>query len=163
MKTDIFLMVQRFNPFLDRKKIKLKSLIFTAVFIVFLSSISFANPFENVLIISIDALHPKALGQKTSTNIYTLMEKGSYTLNGNSTTPPLTLLSHTAMFTGLEPSESGKTDNVWQQGQKRVTKKPSLTQQSLWVFQPDCSIQKKSWVSWLTRQLIFTNCLMIFQ
>ncbi len=123
MKTDIFLMVQRFNPFLDRKKIKLKSLIFTAVFIVFLSSISFANPFENVLIISIDALHPKALGQKTSTNIYTLMEKGSYTLNGNSTTPPLTLLSHTAMFTGLEPSESGKTDNVWQQGQKRVTKK----------------------------------------
>jgi rhodanese-related sulfurtransferase len=74
---------------------------------------AFANQFENVLIISVDALHPKALGLKTSTNIHTLMDKGAYTLNGSSTTPPLTLLSHTAMFTGLGPSESGKTDNNW--------------------------------------------------
>jgi len=78
------------------------------------------NSVENVLIISIDALHPKALGPKTSTNIHALMDKGAYTLTGRSTSPPLTLLSHTAMFTGLTPNESGKTDNGWQPGQSRV-------------------------------------------
>jgi len=80
----------------------------------------FARFLENILIISIDALHPKALGPKASTNIHALMDKGTYTLDGSSTTPPLTLLSHTAMFTGLGPGESGKTDNGWQPGQDRV-------------------------------------------
>ena len=96
--------------------------MFAVVLSMFLCGIAFATPFENILIVSIDALHPKALGPKTSTNIYKLMEKGTYTLNGNSTSPPLTLLSHTAMFTGLLPAQSGKTDNAWLPGQHRVKK-----------------------------------------
>ncbi len=99
-----------------------KCLMFAVVLSMFLCGIAFAMPFENILIVSIDALHPKALGPKTSTNIYKLMKRGTYTLNGNSTSPPLTLLSHTAMFTGLLPTQSGKTDNAWLPGQDRVKK-----------------------------------------
>jgi hypothetical protein len=58
---------------------------------------------ENILIVSIDALHPKALGPKSSPLINALMEKGVYTLKGQSTDPPLTLIAHSAMFSGLSP------------------------------------------------------------
>jgi predicted AlkP superfamily pyrophosphatase or phosphodiesterase len=75
---------------------------------------------ENILIVSIDALHPKALGPKSSPHIYKLMEKGVYTLKGQSTDPPLTLISHSAMFSGLSPLENGKTDNDWLPGQDTI-------------------------------------------
>lgn len=68
---------------------------------------------EKILIISIDALHPDALTAQTSKNIYRLMKQGAYTLDGKSTNPPLTLLAHAAMFSGLSPEESGRTDNSW--------------------------------------------------
>ncbi|MDD9301318.1 MAG: alkaline phosphatase family protein [Desulfobacter sp.] len=73
-----------------------------------------------ILIVSIDALHPEALSQTQSPNIYSLMKKGRYTLKGQSTVPPLTLLSHAAMFTGTGP-EVGRMDNSWQPGEKTVT------------------------------------------
>jgi predicted AlkP superfamily pyrophosphatase or phosphodiesterase len=82
----------------------------------------FAESFCNVLIVSIDALHPDALSAKTSPVIYRQMISGAYTLNGTSTDPPLTLISHTAMFTGLGPAESGKSDNNWQPGETTVAK-----------------------------------------
>ena len=75
---------------------------------------------ENILIVSIDALHPKALGPKSSSHIYKLMEKGNYTLKGQSTDPPLTLIAHSAMFSGLSPLENGKTDNDWLPGQDTI-------------------------------------------
>lgn len=74
-----------------------------------------------VLIVSIDALHPEALSQSRSPNIYSLMENGVFTLKGQSTTPPLTLISHAAMFTGLGPDEGGRMDNSWQEGEKTVS------------------------------------------
>jgi predicted AlkP superfamily pyrophosphatase or phosphodiesterase len=81
-----------------------------------------AESFSNVLIVSIDALHPDALSSKTSPIIYRQMISGAYTLRGISTDPPLTLISHTAMFTGLGPAESGKSDNNWQPGEPTVAK-----------------------------------------
>ena len=74
----------------------------------------------SILIVSIDALHPDALSQSRTKNIYSLMEKGVFTLEGQSTTPPLTLLSHAAMFTGLGPDEGGRTDNSWKSGEKMI-------------------------------------------
>ena len=68
---------------------------------------------ENILIVSIDSLHPRALGPESSPHIYSLMKKGVYSLKGQSTDPPLTLISHTAMFSGRSPLENGKTDNGW--------------------------------------------------
>ena len=50
----------------------------------------FAESFSNVLIVSIDALHPDALSAKTSPVIYRQMISGAYTLSGTSTDPPLT-------------------------------------------------------------------------
>jgi len=102
---------------------QVKYMMFAVILSIFLYGIAFAAPFETVLIVSIDALHPKALGPKTSANIYKLMERGVFTLNGYSTSPPLTLLAHTAMFTGLLPAQSGKTDNTWQPGKQRVKQK----------------------------------------
>ena len=88
-----------------------------------LSGITFAGEVKNVLVISIDALHPKALNLKTSGNIKRLMEQGVYTLDGHSTNPPLTLLSHAAMFSGMGPERNGRTDNTWHSGQPRIKDK----------------------------------------
>ena len=93
------------------------------ILIVFLFAASaLAGPFSNVLIVSIDALHPDALSAKTTPVIYRQMTSGAFTLNGISTDPPLTLISHTAMFTGLGPAESGKSDNNWQPGEPTIAK-----------------------------------------
>lgn len=48
------------------------------------------------------------------------MEEGVYTLKGQSTSPPLTLLSHSAMFSGIGPDEGGRKDNSWESGQKQI-------------------------------------------
>jgi predicted AlkP superfamily pyrophosphatase or phosphodiesterase len=71
-------------------------------------------------VVSIDALHPAALGPESSPVIHGLMREGASTLDGRSTDPPLTLISHTAMFTGLGPAENGKTDNQWVPGMPTV-------------------------------------------
>jgi predicted AlkP superfamily pyrophosphatase or phosphodiesterase len=91
--------------------------------IVFLwSSLSWAVPLDTVLIVSIDALHPDALSAKTTPVIYRQMTDGAFTLNGMSTNPPLTLISHAAMFTGLGSTETGKMDNQWRPGEPKVDK-----------------------------------------
>jgi predicted AlkP superfamily pyrophosphatase or phosphodiesterase len=85
----------------------------------------FARDIETVLIVSIDALHPDALGAKTSPTLHALMRPGRYTLEGKSVDPPKTLIAHTAMMTGLAPAENGKTDNDWKPGMPLVAK-PTL-------------------------------------
>lgn len=82
----------------------------------------FASEVETVLIISIDALHPAALSEKTSPTLDRLMRSGSYTLAGQSVTPPQTLIAHTAMMTGLTPQQSGKQDNDWKPGLPQVAR-----------------------------------------
>ncbi len=77
---------------------------------------------KNVVIISIDALHPDALNKTPVPTLQKLMKSGAYTLDGRSTNPPKTLISHTAMFTGMKPAENGKTDNSWKPGQARIDK-----------------------------------------
>ncbi|MGB5748760.1 MAG: alkaline phosphatase [Desulfobacterales bacterium] len=75
---------------------------------------------KNVIIISIDALHPAALGAEATPTIFKDMRQGAYTLDGHSTNPPLTLIAHTAMLTGLGPDKSGKSDNQWQPGEPTI-------------------------------------------
>jgi len=83
---------------------------------------TFASEVETVLIVSIDALHPDALSEKTSPTLNALMRSGRYTLAGKSVDPPKTLIAHTAMMTGLTPEESGKQDNDWQPGMPQVAR-----------------------------------------
>jgi predicted AlkP superfamily pyrophosphatase or phosphodiesterase len=85
----------------------------------------FARDVETVLIVSIDALHPDALSEKTSPALHALMRPGRYTLEGKSVDPPKTLIAHTAMLTGLAPEQNGKTDNDWKPGMPPVAK-PTL-------------------------------------
>jgi predicted AlkP superfamily pyrophosphatase or phosphodiesterase len=84
---------------------------------------SHAAPLQNVVIISIDALHPAALNAETTPTIHREMRQGAYTLDGQSTNPPLTLISHTAMFTGLGSDKSGKLDNQWQPGEPTIARR----------------------------------------
>jgi len=97
-----------------------KCLIFSLILIFSLAGNSLGGKIDNVLIISIDALHPAALSAKTSKNIYKLMRQGVFTLNGYSTDPPLTLLAHSSMFTGLSPKESGRFNNNWRRGEPSI-------------------------------------------
>lgn len=94
---------------------------FVYIIIVCLWAVSLqAAPLKNVLVISIDALHPAVLNAATTPVIYREMQKGAYALDGRSTNPPKTLISHTAMFTGLNPDKSGKLDNQWQPGEPTI-------------------------------------------
>jgi predicted AlkP superfamily pyrophosphatase or phosphodiesterase len=98
--------------------------IFTYILILCLWAFaSNAASLKNVIIISIDALHPAALGARATPTIYKEMREGVYTLDGYSTNPPKTLISHTAMFTGLGPDKSGKSDNQWQLGEPTIDRK----------------------------------------
>ena len=83
---------------------------------------AFAGEVETVLIVSIDALHPDALSEKTSPTLHALMRSGRYTLAGQSVDPPKTLVAHTAMMTGLTPEQSGKKDNDWTPGMPQVAR-----------------------------------------
>lgn len=76
--------------------------------------------------VSIDALHPAALSEKTSPTLHNLMRSGRYTLEGWSVTPPLTLIAHTSMMTGLSTKESGKQNNDWKPGMPQVTRETIL-------------------------------------
>lgn len=82
----------------------------------------YAVKLNNVLIISIDALHPDALWKADIPTLRMLMDSGAYSMEGRSTQPPKTLIAHAAMFTGMPPSENGKTDNSWAPGQATVGK-----------------------------------------
>ena len=94
------------------KKISIYSLI------IFMWTVTlYASPLKNIIIISIDALHPAPLNATTTPTIYIEMRDGAYTLNGYSTNLPKTLVAHTAMFTGTAPGESEKLDNQWQPGE----------------------------------------------
>lgn len=93
------------------------NLFFIFIMRFVLPGLAFSSEVKTVLIISIDALHPKALNPETTRNIQRLMEQGVYTLDGHSTKPPLTLLAHAAMFSGMGPEKSGRTDNSWHSGQ----------------------------------------------
>ena len=81
-----------------------------------------AATLKNVVIISIDALHPAALGPKTTPMIYRVMTEGTYTLEGRSTKPPKTLISHSAMFTGVGPDKGGHVSNQWQPGEPTINR-----------------------------------------
>lgn len=85
-----------------------------------------ASEVETVLMVSIDALHPAALSEQASPRLQRLMRSGRYTLQGQSVTPPQTLIAHTAMLTGLTPAQSGKQDNDWKPGQPQVAQETLL-------------------------------------
>jgi predicted AlkP superfamily pyrophosphatase or phosphodiesterase len=105
----------------SRKKVLHKVIFLIAILCTPLKSVA-TEPLNNVVIISIDALHPDALQQAKIPNLPRLMQSGAYSLDGRSTDPPKTLIAHTAMFTGLTPEENGKLDNDWGPGESTVQK-----------------------------------------
>ena len=98
----------------------LKKVLAPIAIIFFGAVASSAGSLQKVVIISIDALHPAALNAGTTPTIYGEMRQGAYTLDGQSTNPPLTLISHSAMLTGRSPDKSGKSDNQWQPGEPTI-------------------------------------------
>ncbi len=80
-----------------------------------------AAKFKNVVIVSIDALHPSALTAQHSPITYGLLKQpGAILSEGVSTSPPKTLIAHAAMVTGKGPGNGGRTSNEWQSGQPGV-------------------------------------------
>ncbi|MGE4421989.1 MAG: alkaline phosphatase family protein [Pseudodesulfovibrio sp.] len=75
---------------------------------------------DNILVVSIDALVPDALGNEASPFLFELMRQGVYSLDAMSVDPPLTLVSHAAMVTGLSPAKGGRSDNDWTPGEPTV-------------------------------------------
>jgi predicted AlkP superfamily pyrophosphatase or phosphodiesterase len=84
------------------------------------STTGLAREIDTVLVVSIDALHPDALTEEVAPTLHGLMGAGHFTLQGRSVDPPMTLIAHTAMLTGLSPQVSGKRDNQWQPGMPGV-------------------------------------------
>lgn len=69
-----------------------------------------------VVLVSIDALHPEALGPDASPSLDALGQRGHLSLRGRSTNPPKTLIAHSAMLTGRDERRS----NVWSEAEPRV-------------------------------------------
>ncbi len=85
-----------------------------------MSAPAWSREFDTVLMVSIDALHPAALSAKNSPALQQLMVPGRHTLQGQSVSPPQTLIAHTAMLTGLTPAQSGQHGNEWKPGMAQV-------------------------------------------
>ena len=103
-----------------RKAFKLLMLIFAGI-AIFGFTKSNQPRFNNVIVISIDALRPEALSENSTRNISAVMKKGNFTLRGKSIAPPLTLHNHAAMFTGVHPREFGMSEDDWRDGDKKVS------------------------------------------
>jgi predicted AlkP superfamily pyrophosphatase or phosphodiesterase len=91
-----------------------------ALFLLLIPVGLFAADIPNVVLVSIDALHPLALTKNVSPNLWQIMQEGQYTLDGKSVTPPQTLINHSAMLTGVPPEKGGRIDNNWRPGQPQV-------------------------------------------
>ena len=100
--------------------------IWFLLFCWLLAGLASGTEVETVLIVSIDALHPAALSEQASPTLHSLMRSGRYTLQGQSVTPPQTLIAHTSMLTGLTPAQSGKQDNDWKPGMAQVARETLL-------------------------------------
>jgi len=94
--------------------------ILIILILLFAMSLYAGELLNNVLIVSIDALHPDAVTADYAPNILKAAEKGVIKLNGQSTSIPKTLISHSAMFTGLTPLKGGLKSNVWNKGDATV-------------------------------------------
>jgi len=93
-------------------------LLICAIF-VFEPPIARAMP-QQIVVVSIDALHPDAVTPAAAPLLYGLAEEGAANFDARSVTPPRTLVAHTAMITGLAPEDGGRTDNSWSPGEPRV-------------------------------------------
>jgi predicted AlkP superfamily pyrophosphatase or phosphodiesterase len=98
----------------------LRALMAGGLLTVLMVAVAPADVFQNVLVISIDALHPEALRVGNLPTLQRAMRQGVYTMAGQSTDPPLTLIAHAAMFTGVSPNAGGKQDNRWLPGDPTV-------------------------------------------
>lgn len=107
---------------MPKKRICLAVRLFTLLMLLLPNFAVAGNPMQlnNIIVISIDALHPEALKLSKIPTLTKFMQAGARTMDGRSTEPPKTLIAHTAMFTGLSPGESGKLDNEWMPGEAIV-------------------------------------------
>lgn len=95
--------------------------LFVIILLLSLMPISlYAETNRKVVVISIDALHPKAIDLKKPATILSVMFRGVYTMKGIAVSPPMTLINHTAMMVGKPPQESGYNFNLWKTGDKQV-------------------------------------------
>ncbi len=95
--------------------------IFVLMCGAFLSEAAIARAMpENIVIVSIDALHPDAVTPEAAPLLHDLAQEGTANFDARSVNPPRTLVAHTAMITGLAPEDGGRTDNSWRPGEPRV-------------------------------------------
>ena len=68
---------------------------------------------EKVILISIDGMRPDGALECGNPFVKELMETSSYTLNGHSVLPTVTLPCHTSMFYGVPPKRHGILTNTY--------------------------------------------------
>jgi predicted AlkP superfamily pyrophosphatase or phosphodiesterase len=90
------------------------------ILLLFIPLLSYADTNRKVIVISIDAMHPRAIELKKPARIIAVMAKGVSTMNGSAVSPPMTLINHTAMVVGKTPQESGYHFNNWKTGDKQI-------------------------------------------
>ena len=68
---------------------------------------------KKVILISIDGMRPDGFLQCRNPFIHELMKRGSYTLEGSSVNPPVTLPCHMSIFHSVTPERHGMTTNIY--------------------------------------------------
>lgn len=68
---------------------------------------------SKAVLIMTDGLRPDAITAQYTPNLVRFMSRASYTLNGRSVMPSITLPCHTSIFHSVPPSRHGIVENVW--------------------------------------------------
>jgi len=105
----------------------MKTLLFILISLVSFICYAADGCCRTVVVISVDALHPDAVGSGSCPNIFRLADGGFFSRDALSTDPPKTLIAHTAMLTGMSPDKNGKKDNEWKPGEAKAAQDTLLS------------------------------------
>jgi predicted AlkP superfamily pyrophosphatase or phosphodiesterase len=76
---------------------------------------------SQTILIMMDGLRPDAISEERTPTLCSVMERGSYTLEGQSVVPSITLPCHTSIFHSIPPARHGIIDNDWHSMARPVT------------------------------------------
>lgn len=76
---------------------------------------------SQTILMMLDGLRPDAISPERTPTLCSVMERGSYTLEGKSVIPSITLPCHTSIFHSVPPARHGIMDNDWHSMARPVT------------------------------------------
>ena len=85
---------------------------------------------KKVILITIDGMRPDGLLKCGNAFVDEMMKRGTYTLEGKSVIPPVTLPCHVSIFKSVPPEIHGTTTNIYTKSQHKILGLCSVVKQA---------------------------------